>query len=71
MIVALFFSGSYLASCLDSITLCKEIGGTVNGLVKCNHRGGSRNLVMGRGSGNVRGMGVQPSNLQMIEAGDV
>ena len=30
----------------------------------------SRNLVMGGGSGNVRGMGVQPSNLQMIEAGD-
>ena len=69
MIVALFFAGSFLASCLDSFTLCKEIGGTVSGLSKCNHRGDSRHLVMW-GSGNVRGMGVQPSNLQMIEAGD-
>ena len=69
MVVALFFAGSFLASCLDSFTLCKEIGGTVSGLSKCNHRGDSENLVIG-GSGNVRGMGVQPSNLQMIEAGD-
>ena len=38
-------------------------------LSKCNHRADSRNLVMG-GSGNVRSMGVQPSNLQMIEGGD-
>ena len=38
-------------------------------LSKRNHRGDSRNLVMW-GSGNVRGMGVQPSNLQMIEVGD-
>ena len=68
MIVALFFGGSFLASCLDSFTLCKEIGGTASGLSKCNHRGDSENLVMN--SGNVRGMGVQPSNLQMIEAGD-
>ena len=69
MIVELFFAASFLASCLDSFTLCKEIEGTVSGLSKCNHRGDSRNLVMG-GSGYVRGMGVQPSNLQMIEAGD-
>ena len=45
MIVALFFAGSFLASCLDSFTLCNEIGGTVSGLSKCNHRGDSRNLV--------------------------
>ena len=40
----LFFSGTFLASCLDS---CTKIGGTVSGLTKCYHKGRSRNLAMG------------------------